>query len=95
MINGDRLVVRTNTLNFEMTQSYSFNVTAIDGGMDPLSDEAQVEIFVLDLNDNSPIFDPMLYSTDVDEGDYTVNSSVIAIVSDSCTNHAQYINLSL
>ena len=80
MINGDSLVVRPDTLDFEMAQSYRFNVTAIDGGMDPLSDETQVEIFVLDLNDNSPIFDPMIYSTDVDEGDYTVNSSVIAIV---------------
>lgn len=73
-----------------MAQSYSFNVTAIDGGMDPLADEAQVEIFVFDLNDNSPIFDPIIYSADVDEGDYTVNSSVIAIVRDSCTNHCQY-----
>ena len=67
-------------LDFEFAQRYSFNVTAIDGGMNPLSDEAQVEITVLDVNDNSPLFSRDVYSATVVEGDYRVNPILITLV---------------
>lgn len=68
-------------LDFEDVSSYSFNVTASDGGDPSLSDEAQVEIIIRDVNDNPPIFHPTdEYLAEVDEGSYTVNSSTIVLV---------------
>lgn len=84
-INGDRLVVRANTLDYEFAQSYSFNVTVIDGGVNPLSDEAQVEITVLDINDNSPLFSMGVHLASVFEGDYRANSFLITLVRNSHT----------
>lgn len=75
-------IVRTGDLDFERVQTYIFNVTARDNGDNPLSDEALVVITVTDVNDNSPIFSPSNeYTTDVDEGDYSSNSSVVILVS--------------
>ena len=86
LISGDRLIVRPFTLDFEFAQRYSFNVTAIDGGMNPLSDEAQVEITVLDVNDNSPLFSRDVYSATIVEGDYRVNPILITLVRNICTD---------
>lgn len=68
-------------LDFESVQSYLFNVTAQDGGMPSLFDLAEVEITIIDVNDNSPTFSPSTYVADVDEGDYTLNSTVVVLVS--------------
>ena len=78
------MIVRGNTLDFEMVQSYTFNVTVRDAGSPPRYDVAEVRITVTDENDNSPQFLPSNeYSTEVAEGDYTNNSTVIAYVSSS------------
>ena len=61
--------------------SYLFNVTAMDAGSNVMTDEALVQITILDLNDNSPIFSSNDYFGDVDEGDYALNSSFVALVS--------------
>ena len=74
------MLFRGTGLNFERVQSYLFNVTARDGGTVRRSAEAQVEISVIDVNDNSPIFSPPQYSAEIDEGDYTTNTSVLILV---------------
>jgi protocadherin Fat 4 len=70
------------SLDFEDIEVYQFNVSALDGGSPQMFDVAQVEITILDLNDNSPVFYPSNeYVADVNEGDYTFNSSIVALVS--------------
>lgn len=72
----------TGALDFESVDSYLFNVSAVDAGSPAMSNRAQVEITILDVNDNSPIFSPNNeYVADIDEGDYTLNSSLVALVS--------------
>ncbi len=57
-------------------------MTVRDSGIPSRSNEAQVIITVIDVNDNSPVFFPNdQYSVDVDEGNYASNSTVIAYVS--------------
>lgn len=81
-MSGNDLIVRGSSLDFEDIQEYRFNVTARDRGM-PFnrSTEALVVVRVTDLNDNSPIFRPDRYSTNVDEGNYADNSTAIVRVS--------------
>lgn len=79
-ISEDELLL-TGLLDFERVQSYLFNVTAVDGGMPVMFDEAQVEIIIIDVNDNSPEFVPRNYVADVNEGDYTLNFTVVVLVS--------------
>lgn len=80
-ISGADLLL-TGALDFERVDRYLFNVLAVDAGTPVLSDEAQVEITILDINDNSPVFFPdNEYVADIDEGDYTFNSSLVALVS--------------
>lgn len=74
--------MEANSLDFERIQSYRFNVTARDMGANVLSVQAEVEVTILDVNDNSPVFLPAnMYSTDVDEGDYTDTYTPIVLVS--------------
>lgn len=76
------MTVEANSLDFEIAQRYRFNVTARDNGDIPLTDEVEVEITVLDLNDNNPVFYPdNRYTASVDEGNYTAVSSQILLVS--------------
>ena len=57
IINSTTGVITLNTtLDYEMTSSYRFTVTAKDAGTDPLQDKAQVLINVIDVNDNEPRF---------------------------------------
>lgn len=77
-----------NSLDFEQIQSYQFNVTARDMGDIVLTDVAEVVVTILDVNDNSPRFLPSdVYTTDIDEGNYTNMSAAIALV--SCSAHVQ------
>ena len=46
------------SLDYEDTMRYVFDVTATDGGHPSLSSTARVTIAILDVNDNSPIFEP-------------------------------------
>ena len=77
---GNTLTVSENSLDFEGIRSYRFNVTASDGGNPELSSVAPVEIMIEDLNDNSPSFSATTYYADLNEGNYTANSTSIVLV---------------
>ncbi|XP_068760232.1 protocadherin Fat 4-like [Montipora capricornis] len=54
-------------LDYENTKVYILNVTAEDGGSPPLSSSAQVNITVINVNDNVPVFDTSLQASMVRE----------------------------
>lgn len=46
---------------------YLLTVTARDGGVPSLSDTTDVEISVVDVNDNAPVFKQQLYTANIVE----------------------------
>ncbi|XP_039488125.1 fat-like cadherin-related tumor suppressor homolog isoform X2 [Drosophila santomea] len=66
------------TLDYEMSKFYFLTIQAIDGGSPPLSNNAYVNISILDINDNSPKFLQNLYRINVNE-DIFVGSKILDI----------------
>ncbi|XP_026833139.1 fat-like cadherin-related tumor suppressor homolog isoform X3 [Drosophila erecta] len=66
------------TLDYEMSKFYFLTIQAIDGGTPPLSNNAYVNISILDINDNSPKFLQNLYRVNVNE-DIFVGSKILDI----------------
>ncbi|KAI0232123.1 Protocadherin Fat 4 [Lamellibrachia satsuma] len=54
-------------LDRELVDSYTFNVIASDDGTPVRTSAAAVQISVLDVNDNAPVFDPVSSDTSVEE----------------------------
>ncbi|XP_071784509.1 cadherin EGF LAG seven-pass G-type receptor 2-like isoform X3 [Asterias amurensis] len=54
-------------LDREITSSYTIHVTATDHGMEPQLDTTEVEIFLIDVNDNPPVFTESSYSKEISE----------------------------
>lgn len=52
---------------FAIFLGYLLTVTAKDGGSPSLSDTTDVEISVVDVNDNAPVFKQQLYSANIME----------------------------
>ncbi len=65
-------------LDYERKTFYTLSVVAADGGNPGHSSTAAVEVFILDLNDNTPIWEQPLYSASIAEN-FTVGSSVIRV----------------
>lgn len=81
-IQGNYIIARADSLDFEKAQVYVFNVSVYDRGDSPLSDKAQVVITLTDENDNPPQFQPSnVYMASVNEGNYASNSTVVLYVS--------------
>ncbi|XP_076252739.1 cadherin-related tumor suppressor fat isoform X2 [Rhynchophorus ferrugineus] len=68
----------TSKLDYEEVQHYILVVQAQDSGIHPLSSTLTVYCNVLDLNDNTPLFDPMSYSNEIFEN-VTVGTSVVTV----------------
>ena len=51
--------------------SFTFTAVAYDGGDPSLSDNATVTVVILDVNDESPVFQNAPYKVYFDEGDYS------------------------
>ena len=66
-------------LDFERNQVHQFIILAIDRGIPPLSGTAQVEIHVLDINDNKPVFQIRNFSAVVSE-DSQVGDHVLTLL---------------
>jgi hypothetical protein len=54
-------------LDFETKSTYYLSITARDGGSPQLYAVAGVRIFLSDVNDNKPVFNPTLYLTSISE----------------------------
>ena len=61
IVTGDIYVARQ--LDAETRQTYDFHVSARDNGNPSLSSTVPIHISVLDVNDNSPVFNPNMTST--------------------------------
>ncbi len=71
-------IVTTKPLDRETAAGYTLVVTAQDNGIPPLSDIANIEIEVIDMNDNVPVFEQERYSANVLE-DATIGTSIIQV----------------
>ncbi|XP_055958239.1 protocadherin Fat 4 [Patella vulgata] len=58
------LSVKTN-IDRESNNNFSFQLLAVDGGTPSLTSTATVTLIVSDVNDNSPIFNPVFYNSEV------------------------------
>ena len=65
-------------LDRELQNSYSLNISATDGGNPPRSGFTFLNISVLDVNDNSPKFNPSTYSANVTENS-KVGTSILNV----------------
>ncbi|CAH2075509.1 unnamed protein product, partial [Iphiclides podalirius] len=79
LINPHTGAITTNKLLDRETMSgYLLTVTARDGGVPSLSDTTDVEISVVDVNDNPPVFKQQLYTSSIME-DALVGTSVTQV----------------
>ncbi|XP_013196318.2 protocadherin-like wing polarity protein stan [Amyelois transitella] len=79
VINPQTGAITTNKLLDRETMSgYLLTVTARDGGVPALSDTTDVEISVVDVNDNEPVFKQQLYTATIME-DALVGTSVTQV----------------
>ncbi|CAH2107056.1 unnamed protein product [Euphydryas editha] len=79
LINPQTGAITTNKLLDRETMSgYLLTVTARDGGVPSLSDTTDVEISVVDVNDNEPVFKQQLYTASIVE-DALVGTSVTQV----------------
>uniref|UniRef100_A0A8C9T5I0 FAT atypical cadherin 3 n=1 Tax=Scleropages formosus TaxID=113540 RepID=A0A8C9T5I0_SCLFO len=61
------LILTARLLDHELIQEYNFIVRATDNGFPPLSSQVSVTVIVNDMNDNSPVFNQLLYESYVSE----------------------------
>uniref|UniRef100_A0A8C4NG34 FAT atypical cadherin 1 n=1 Tax=Eptatretus burgeri TaxID=7764 RepID=A0A8C4NG34_EPTBU len=64
---GSGLILTSRFLDFEQVQVHHFKVRASDGSVPPLTSDIPVQIQVTDTNDNSPVFNQLLYEAFVSE----------------------------
>ncbi|CAH1783761.1 unnamed protein product [Owenia fusiformis] len=62
-----------NTFDYESLKNTSFVVFATDKGSPPLQSNTTVDVFILDYNDNSPIFNNITYNITVTEGNHVAD----------------------
>ncbi len=73
---GDIIV--KDELDRESTGGYALSVTATDHGRPPMSDTADIELTIEDVNDNDPVFKQEIYNARVPE-DALVGTSIVTI----------------
>lgn len=71
-------IITTRPLDRETQSAYILTVTAKDGGVPSFSDTTDVEISVVDINDNAPVFSKSSYFGSVSE-DALVGTSVLQV----------------
>lgn len=72
-----RLIV-AQKLNREDEDSYAFHLIAKDGGNPPLNGSLYVNISILDVNDNYPVFDQLSYNVTIRE-DIALNKIILTL----------------
>ncbi|KAG8453727.1 hypothetical protein GDO86_000378 [Hymenochirus boettgeri] len=81
------------SLDYETSSEYYLTVEAMDGGTPPLSDVANVNINVTDVNDNSPVFSQNTYTAVVGEDAVSGLSVLMVMAGDAdgpLNNHIRY-----
>lgn len=66
-------------LDYERVRSYLLTIQATDLGEPPLSNQAIVNITILDANDNAPIFSQLSYTTQINE-DVHIGEVVVKVL---------------
>lgn len=72
------LLSTSRALDRERKAKYVLTVTALDQGVPPCSASTVVEVAILDINDNSPVFQSSSYTIDVSE-DVPESSAVLEV----------------
>nr|XP_023018375.1 fat-like cadherin-related tumor suppressor homolog [Leptinotarsa decemlineata] len=72
------VIIVSDTLDFERAKDYFLTIQAIDGGIPPLSNIANVNISITDCNDNAPVFSQQSYNAKVGE-DSQIGEKIIQI----------------
>lgn len=85
-IDASGFIHTTTPLDYEITSSYILNVTAKDGGSPPASASALVNITVVNVNDNVPVFDTSLQASMVRE-DAAVGTRVVRLNATDADGH--------
>ena len=66
-VNNTGYITLLQSIDREVIEQYTLNISATDGGVLPLASFVSVTINVLDVNDNSPIFTQQVYTAEVAE----------------------------
>ena len=94
-ITPDGLLELIGSLDFETGTSYNLTVIATDGGVNPLSAIATLQIIVTDINDNTPIFQNSAFTADVTEHAATATLVFTAVASDADSGDNAQLRFSL
>ncbi len=65
-------------LDYERVKEYVLAIRARDGGTPPLASQALVNITLIDMNDNAPVFNVDSYSVEIAE-DAPIGASVMQV----------------
>ena len=72
------VITTAHALDHENVSSYILNVSVTDNGDPPLTSNAVLVVYVIDVNDHRPIFSQELYQANVYEN-FTVNSTILRV----------------
>lgn len=84
-------------LDYERVKEYVLAIRARDGGTPPLASQALVNITLIDMNDNAPVFNVDSYSVEIAE-DAPIGASVMQVgtthdIKCNGTCHSQRVTL--
>lgn len=72
------VITTAHALDHENVSSYILNVSVTDNGDPPLTSNAVLVVYIIDVNDHRPIFSQELYQASVYEN-ITVNSTILRV----------------
>ena len=87
------LVSVAGKLDYERAKEYFLTIQALDGGTPPLSNHATVNISIMDVNDNKPIFTQLSYTAAITENS-PVGSSIVTLTATDLDQVRQFSQLS-
>ncbi|XP_070557466.1 protocadherin Fat 4-like [Ptychodera flava] len=85
-IDANGMVKNTGVLDLETTEFYTLVIHAIDGGSPRLTGTTTVYVRVTGINDNDPVFSPVVQSTSVNE-DTAIGTSIYSILATDPDRH--------
>lgn len=85
-------ITTTRLIDREIQGGYLLTVTARDNGKPPLADTTDVEIAVIDVNDNAPVFSKSSYRANVGEDELTGTSISQIKANDADASHNGHIH---